>query len=198
MIFIEFFSEKQVELFVIDMEQFIESPLTAVESSQEDLDLPPPSYSPPPYSLPLYSPPPYSPAFPYPRVQIGKECILSVDGGIITVVGGRVRIKPWEENDLSQKWKIESAYSRFGFRNQLSGKVLGVHKFNGNVVAGNKKLKHWELFYLHAITGGFVFRIPAYLMWIEVALVHPYLTDYLQASGRRNWTSIVYIHYTNH
>lgn len=100
---------------------------------------------PPPYTLPPYSPPPYSPLLPYPHVQVGNECVLSVDEGIITSVGETVRIRPWEGN-TSQKWKIESAHSRFGFRNQSSGKLLGVHYFNGNIVVSNRRLKHGELF----------------------------------------------------
>jgi hypothetical protein len=179
---------KDMESSGIATEQCIEdNHLTQADYSHEELD-------PPPYSPSL--PPPYSPPSPL-GVQIGKECILSVGGGTVTVVGGKVRIRPRQENSLSQKWKVECASSRIGFRSQLSGRLLGVHKFSGNFVASNKKLKHWQLFCLDAIADGFVFRIPAYLMWIEVYLTHPYLTDYLQASGRRDCTTIVYIYYTN-
>lgn len=164
------------------------------EEFDEELD-------PPPYSPHPCSPPPYSYPSAYLQVQVGKECILSVEEGFITLVEGKIRIRPWEGNSLSQKWKIESkiksGYSRFGFRNQSSDKLLGVQSFNGNVVARNRKLKHWELFCLDAIAGGFVFRIPARLMRIEVFLVQPFSTDRLQASGRRNRNGIVYIHYTN-
>lgn len=139
-------------------------------------------------------PPPYSPPSKFPRAQIGIECVLSVDGGIITVIGKKVRIQPWE-NALSQKWRIESDHSRFGFRNQSSGKLLGVHYFNGNVVASNKKLNHWRLFDINALPGGFVFRIPARFIWTEVFIVRPYLACRLQASGRQDWTGIIHIRY---
>jgi hypothetical protein len=119
-----------------------------------------------------------------------------VNGGVVTIVEGKVRIRFWEREALSQKWKIETASSRFGFRNQFNGKLLGVHNFSGNIIANNEQLAHWNLFCLDAIAGGFAFRIPAHLVWIEVFLMQPNLTDRLQASGRRNCTSIICIHYT--
>jgi hypothetical protein len=184
------------------MEQCIgENLSTAVEITHEEQLDPPPYSPPPPYSLSPCSPPSYSPYSLYPQIQIDKECILSVNGGnggVLTIVEGKVRIRPWERNALSQKWKIETASSRFGFRNQLNGKLLGVQNFNGKITANNEELAHWNLFCLDAIAGGFAFRIPAYLIWIEVFLVQPNLTDRLQASGRRNCTSIICIHYTNH
>lgn len=42
--------------------------------------------------------------------------------------------------------------------------------------ANNEELGHWNLFCLDEIAGGFAFRIPAYLIWIEVFLVQPSLT----------------------
>ncbi|KAI7972758.1 hypothetical protein EIK77_005450 [Talaromyces pinophilus] len=149
-----------------------------------------PECDPPPYSPPPYSPPSQSP-------QAGSECVLSVDGGIITVIGKKVRIQPWE-NALSQKWRIESDHSRFGFRNQSSGRLLGVHYFTGNVVASTKKLNHWKLFDLIALEVGFVFRIPARFIWTEVFLVQPYSARRLQASGRQDGTGMIRIQSVHH
>lgn len=92
-------------------------------------------------------------------------------GGFITTVGKKVCIRLWEENNILQKWKIELAYERFGFWNQSSGKLLGVYSFLENLVAKERKLKHWVLFYLILVAGGFAFWIPNSWIWSEVFLV---------------------------
>jgi hypothetical protein len=156
--------------------------LTDAEFTHEELEVPP---DPPP----VYSPPRTHLHWP---IQ-GKECILSVAGGFITTVGKKVRIRPWGENNTSQNGELNRLMS--ASVSGINQAVLGVHPVLENLVAKERKLKHWVLFHLIPVAGGFAFRIPNSWIWSEVFLVRPYLTDRLQASREATYSSIVYIQY---
>jgi hypothetical protein len=112
-------------------------------------------------------------------------------GGNITASREKIRIRSWKENSLLQRQKIQLAHGRFAFRNRPSGKLLGVDIFRGNLVASQRRLRHWVLFHVDPIEDGFALNIPAYLMWIEVFPKQPYLTDRLQATCSRDCSIVI-------
>jgi hypothetical protein len=68
--------------------------------------IPPRLYSPPLHSLTIS---------PHSLIETGKECVLSIARDTITAIERKICIIYKDIKDLSQQWKIESAYKRFNF-----------------------------------------------------------------------------------
>lgn len=136
------------------------------------------------------NPPPYTPG------QVGKVCFLTLGGGgVITALGGEVRVRPWE-NSSAQKWRIEAFGDRCGFRNLSCGRLLGIHFF-GNVVVGAYSLNDWELFTLEPVEGGYRFRVSNYWLWSQGYIERPSLSDRLQCSHQDTLYSAINLTYVD-